>query len=186
MRKQLKAVSSLLEKVRDFINENKDIEDIDVILNKIFPQEIEELLSIKSQLIELQEEGDTLKTLYSKFIDHSRDLRTKENTIRVMSLIGSKGLDAEHVYILGCNDGNIPGKNRSTYLTDHEYKKEQRRLLFVGVTRAKQSLTISWSRNILFSQSRGHHTDSVRTITIDGDKYSQVGLSEFLQGIDFK
>lgn len=86
---------------------------------------------------------------------------------------------------MGCNDGNIPGNNRSVYLTDHEHKQEQRRLLFVGVTRAKKSLTVTWSRNILFSQSPGHYTGSVRTVTIDGERYSQVGLSEFLQRINF-
>ncbi len=102
-----------------------------------------------------------------------------------MTLIASKGLEAEHVFIMGCNDGNIPGDNRSAYLSDHEYKQEQRRLLYVGVTRAKKGLTMSWSRNIPFRQSRGHYTRSVRTVTIGGVRYSQVGLSEFLQDVNF-
>lgn len=184
-KRRLRAVCALLQEVREFIERHKEAEDVDIILDEIFPSDNEEWADIRNILTELREEGDTIQKLYSKFLDHSRTLETRGSVVRVMPLIASKGLDAEHVYIIGCNDGNIPGNNRSVHLTDHEHKQEQRRLLFVGVTRAKKSLTVTWSRNILFSQSRGHYTGSVRTITIDGERYSQVGLSEFLQGIDF-
>lgn len=184
-KRRLRTVCALLQEVREFIERHKKTEDVDIILDEIFPPDNEEWADIRNILTELREEGDTIQTLYSKFLDHSRMLETRGSVVRVMSLIASKGLDAEHVYIIGCNDGNIPGNNRSVYLTDHEHKQEQRRLLFVGVTRAKKSLTVTWSRNILFSQSRGHYTGSVRTITIDSERYSQVGLSEFLQRIDF-
>lgn len=180
---RLRTVCALLQKVRDFIERHRETENIDTILDEIFSQNSEELADIRNIFAKLRDESDTLQTLYSKFLDHSHILGARENIVKVMSLIASKGLDAEHVYIMGCNDGNIPGNNRSVYLTDYEYKQEQRRLLFVGVTRAKKSLTVTWSRNILFSQSRGHYTASVRTVTIDGKRYSQVGLSEFLQDI---
>ena len=140
---------------------------------------------MKNILTSLREEADTLKTLYQKFIDHTRVIEVQSNVIRIMSLLSSKGLDAEHIFIMGCNDGNIPGKNNSSYLSDYEYKQEKRRLLFVGITRAKKSLTITWCRNIPYSQSRRQKTESLRTITINGKKYSQVGLSEFLQNVDF-
>ena len=184
-KKRLRAVCALLQEVREFIERHKEIEAVDTVLDEIFPADNDELADIRNILTELREEDDTIQTLYSKFLDYSRTLETKGNVVRVMSLIASKGLDADHVYIMGCNDGNIPGNNRSVHLTDHEHKQEQRRLLFVGVTRAKKSLTVTWSRNILFSQSRGHYTGSVRTVTSDGKRYSQVGLSEFLQGVDF-
>lgn len=184
-KRRLGVVCNLLQEIRDFIERHKEAEDIDTILNEILPSDNEELADIRDILSELRDDGDTIQTLYSKFLDHSRTLETRSNVVRVMSLLASKGLDAEHVYIMGCNDGNIPGSNRSVYLTDYEHKQEQRRLLFVGVTRAKKSLTVTWSRNILFSQSRGHYTGSVRTVTVDGERYSQVGLSEFLQGVNF-
>jgi superfamily I DNA/RNA helicase len=184
-KRRLRSVCALLQKVRDFIERHNETEDVDTILDEILPPDNEEWAEVRNILTELREDNDTIQTLYSKFLDHSRSLKSRDSVVRVMSLLGSKGLDAEHVYIIGCNDGNIPGNNRSVHLTDHEYKQEQRRLLFVGVTRAKKSLTVTWSRNILFSQSRGHYTRSVRTVTIDGERYSQVELSEFLQGVDF-
>lgn len=184
-KRKLRALCLLLQDLMEFIEQYKDNENLDEILDVILPSEIKELVDIKSIFTKIREERDTLQTLYSKFLDYSRTLEVQGKVIRVMTLLASKGLDAEHVFIMGCNDGNIPGNNRSVYLTDLEHKQEQRRLLFVGVTRAKKSLTVSWSRNILFSQSRGHYTGSVRTVTINGKKYSQVGLSEFLQDIDF-
>lgn len=184
-KRKLRSLCSHLVQLRQFIEQHRDNMKIDEVLDKILPPAAEELADLRSIFLELKEEGDTLRTLYSKFLDYSRTLETRGKVVRVMTLLASKGLDAEHVFIMGCNDGNIPGENRSTYLSDLQYKQEQRRLLFVGVTRAKKSLTVSWSRNILFSQSRGHHTGSVRTVTIDGERYSQVGLSEFLQDVNF-
>lgn len=183
--RRLRSVCARLQEVRDFIERHKNTEDVDTILDEIFPPNNEEWADIRNIFFELREENDTIQTLYSKFLDHSRTLEARGNVVRVMSLIASKGLDADHVYIIGCNDGNIPGENCSIHLTNHEHKQEQRRLLFVGVTRAKKSLTITWSRHILYQQSCGHYTSSVRTVTIGGEKYSQVGLSEFLQEVSF-
>ena len=97
--------------------------------------------------------------------------------------MNSKGLDANHVYILGCNSGNISGPNRSTHLSDHEHKQEQRRLFYVGVTRAKKSLTVSWARLIPFGQSMQHHTAGMRTIRHHGQPHAVMGLTEFLQDL---
>lgn len=183
--KKLRSLCSQLQQIREFIQQHKDNENLEEILNEIIPDSVDELKDLRSVFIDLKEDGDTIQTLYSKFLDHSRTLSARNKTVRVMTLLASKGLDADHVYIMGCNDGNIPGENRSVYLNDHEYKQEQRRLLYVGVTRAKKSLIISWSRHIPFHQSRGHYTKSVRTVTLSGERCSQVGLSEFLQDIDF-
>lgn len=184
-KRRLISLCSHLQRVRQFVEQQKDNTNIDEVLEKILPSATEDLAEIRNIFTKLKEEGDTLKTLYSKFLDYSRTIEVEGKVVRVMTLMASKGLDAEYVFIMGCNGGNIPGDNRSVYLTDHEHKHEQRRLLFVGVTRAKKGLTITWSRNISFSQSRGHYTRSVRTVTIAGKKYSQVGLSEFLQDVNF-
>jgi superfamily I DNA/RNA helicase len=101
-----------------------------------------------------------------------------------MTLMASKGLEAHHVYIIGCNAGNIPGQNRSAILTDYEYRAEQRRLLYVGFTRASMSLTVSWSTYIPFEQAKGQHTESVGTSKF-GKKnlVAKVGMSDFLQDL---
>ena len=183
--KKVRSLCTHLQEIRRFVEQHKDNANLDGMLDEIIPSTNEELEDLRNIFMELREEEDTVQTLYSKFLDYSRTLEARGRVVKVMTLIASKGLEAEYVFIMGCNDGNIPGDNRSVYLSDHEYKQEQRRLLFVGVTRAKKGLTVSWSRNIPFYQSRGHYTRSVRTVTIGGVRYSQVGLSEFLQDVIF-
>jgi DNA helicase-2/ATP-dependent DNA helicase PcrA len=150
-------------------------------LDQLVPSSDPELSSLRSMIDALREESDTLPTLYAKLLDYMRSVPADESAIRVMTLLASKGLEAEHVYIVGCNAGNLPGENRSSSLTDLQHREEQLRLLYVAFTRAKASLTVSWAQNIPFDQSRRHRTASVRTVRINGRAYSGVGLCEFLQ-----
>jgi len=108
-----------------------------------------------------------------------------DGTVRVMTLMASKGLQADHVYIIGCNSGNIPGENRSVHLSEAEHRQEQLRLLYVGFTRAARTLMVSWAREIPFRQARGHNTPAVRTIRRRGQPpVAVVGLSDFLQNLN--
>ena len=57
--------------------------------------------------------------------------------VRLMTFHGSKGLEFENVWMLGCEDGVIPAKSAP--------EDEERRLFYVGMTRAKRLLVISHS-----------------------------------------
>lgn len=188
-KKKIRLVCQKINELKQKIECYRKINNTDEILDKIFPSEIDEFNEIRKILNSLRKDDDNLDKLYSKFIDYSRDINVNENTIGVMTLMGSKGLDAKCVFIIGCNDGNIPGENRSEFLDNLQYKQEQRRLLYVGITRAKEKLHITWSRFIDFKQSKSHYTKSNKTYSIKskGNRYivSKVGLSEFLQDIDF-
>ena len=181
--RKVRALCAKIIELRNFIQGAKGEKTLDSLLDELFPQEDDETKTLRSTIDILREEEDTLATLYSKLIDHMRTIPTSTNDVRTMTLMGSKGLEAEHVYILGCNGSNIPGENRS-HLSDHDHKLEQLRLLFVGVTRASKSLTISWARQILFRQSRQHHTQGIRAIRESGQPAQVVvPISEFLQGL---
>jgi len=183
-KKRTRSVCIMITELRSVINQYQQEEaSVENLLEKLFPSNDPQVAQLRELLHSLLEGDDTVVSLYSKFLDFIKMIPDKENVVRIMTLMGSKGLEADSVYILGCNDGNIPGQNRSEHLSDFEYKQEQRRLLYVGFTRARNSLTISWSRLIPFRQSRGHYTRSVRTITRNGERYSVVGISEFLQDL---
>lgn len=62
----------------------------------------------------------------------------EQNSVKLMTLHASKGLEFSHVYISGANLGNIP------MARNEEEQKEEQRLFFVGVTRAKDYLEISY------------------------------------------
>jgi DNA helicase-2/ATP-dependent DNA helicase PcrA len=63
--------------------------------------------------------------------------------IGVMTLHGSKGLEFEKVYIMYVNEGNIPSAKRGQVLSQ-EALEEERRLFYVGMTRAKKTLDIRY------------------------------------------
>jgi DNA helicase-2/ATP-dependent DNA helicase PcrA len=61
--------------------------------------------------------------------------------VTLASLHAAKGLEWDGVFIVGASDGMIP----ITYADTAESVEEERRLLYVGVTRAREWLTITWS-----------------------------------------
>jgi len=65
--------------------------------------------------------------------------------IALMTLHAAKGLEFEHAFITGVEEGLLPHE-RSTASEDDEQLEEERRLFFVGITRAKADLFISYAR----------------------------------------
>ncbi len=78
----------------------------------------------------------------------------KERKVQLMTIHGSKGLEFEHVFIVGAVNGMMPSLHGAPEAIDkHEQYKntnieEERRLFYVAITRAKECLTISSSKYI--------------------------------------
>lgn len=70
-------------------------------------------------------------------------LRGDSGAVTLMTLHAAKGLEFPVVYIVGLEDGMLPFRRQEEDDCDVE---EERRLLFVGMTRAKQRLTLSHAR----------------------------------------
>ncbi len=62
--------------------------------------------------------------------------------VTLASLHAAKGLEWDTVVLAGCSDGLLP----ITMAETPEQIEEERRLLYVGVTRARERLVLSWSR----------------------------------------
>ncbi|QKJ19133.1 ATP-dependent helicase [Microbacterium hominis] len=63
-------------------------------------------------------------------------------TITLATLHAAKGLEWDHVHLIGLAEGLLP----IGYATTFEQVDEERRLAYVGITRAARSLTLSWAR----------------------------------------
>ena len=70
---------------------------------------------------------------------------SSNDCIALMTLHAAKGLEFENVFIIGLEDGILPHE-RANYSDDEDELEEERRLFFVGITRAKTGLYISYSR----------------------------------------
>ena len=65
--------------------------------------------------------------------------------VKIVTLWGAKGLTADFVYIIGLCDEALPGPydKDSTGLVEGDHYKEQLRLLYVSLTRAKKAMVLS-------------------------------------------
>ena len=113
-------------------------------------ENIDELLSKISAYEEVCDEQDEPATL-SGFLEEVAlvadidSLDESSDYVVLMTLHSAKGLEFPHVYLAGMEDGIFP-----SYLTitsdDPEEVEEERRLCYVGITRAEEELTLTCAR----------------------------------------
>ncbi len=100
----------------------------------------------RSAILRLAEEsapGMTLRAFTDELqarakAQHEPALRT----VTLATLHAAKGLEWDHVHLLGVAEGLLP----ISYATTFEHVDEERRLAYVGITRAARTLSMSWSR----------------------------------------
>ena len=87
------------------------------------------------------ERGETL----TDFLDHAALVSDADNfderaLITLLTLHTAKGLEFDHVFLTGLEEGIFP---HSRSLNDNEEIEEERRLCYVGMTRASETLTLT-------------------------------------------
>ena len=82
-----------------------------------------------------------LSSLYGIHI-LQKEIHNEDDSVKLMTLHASKGLEFSYVFITGVNYGLIPLQTKS-----FEEEEEEQRLFFVGITRAKEHLELSYYTN---------------------------------------
>jgi DNA helicase II / ATP-dependent DNA helicase PcrA len=88
-----------------------------------------------------------------------KDISENVDSVKLMTLHASKGLEFSYVFITGVNYGLIPLQTK-----DFEEEDEERRLFFVGITRAKDNLELSYYTNPDFYRATPGESKFIRMI----------------------
>lgn len=107
----------------------------------------DELQNVEQVVVAAEEfEHAHIKTNLSEFLAEISllsavdTLNSEENKVVMMTLHASKGLEFKNVYIIGLEDSIIPSSRDDVGI------EEERRLLYVGMTRAKEELHLSTAK----------------------------------------
>jgi DNA helicase-2/ATP-dependent DNA helicase PcrA len=121
-------------------------------------ENVEELINAAAQYDAEAEEPSLLDYLQQVALFSDADsYDTGAERVALMTLHAAKGLEFENVFIIGLEEGLLP--HERSY-DDEEEMEEERRLFFVGITRAKTGLNLSWAR---YRTIRGQMLRTVRS-----------------------
>jgi DNA helicase-2/ATP-dependent DNA helicase PcrA len=99
-----------------------------------------------------------LETVLDRFVDDIRSspAETEEGKVQFLTIHSSKGLEFENVFLVGLEEGILP--HERSLETGSE--AEERRLMYVAMTRAKQRLFLSYCRYRRGSSAARKHAQS--------------------------
>jgi DNA helicase-2/ATP-dependent DNA helicase PcrA len=103
------------------------------------------------------ETGETLSPL-AAFLTHAalesgdNQAQAGQDAVQLMTVHAAKGLEFDCVFVTGLEEGLFPSERS---LADHQGLEEERRLMYVAITRARQRLYLSHSQTrLLHGQTR--------------------------------
>ncbi len=117
-------------------------------------QRLENIKELRSVAIEFSNLNNFLENVALVEQEHMPDHPKKDdkkNAVNLMTLHAAKGLEFPVVFMVGMEEGIFP---HSRSLMDKNELEEERRLCYVGITRAKQKLYLTYSRKRLFFGQR--------------------------------
>ena len=82
---------------------------------------------------------DAIAKLILRDLLDRQEEESADDKVQLMTLHAAKGLEFPHVFLIGMEDGILPHRNS----IDEGNLEEERRLAYVGITRARQTLTMT-------------------------------------------
>ena len=127
-------------------------------------ENIQELLNGLKQFSALEEDHDgevrqTLEKFMSEIAlltDHDNENEEDQNKVSLMTIHAAKGLEFNHVYIVGLEENLFPSQMAMQSRTELE---EERRLFYVALTRAKSTIHLTYAQsrfrygNLIYSEA---------------------------------
>lgn len=180
-------VEDLIEKVnyKDFVRKSyKRQEQVDRRL-----QDIENFI-LSCERFEKYNPNATLSSFLEKMVlqdsqnnqDGDEDDDVRANEVRLMTLHSSKGLEFDNVFLVGFEEETLPHKRTISLGEDIG---EERRLAYVGVTRARENLIMTYcKRRKIYGKDTPRHISRFlkglekHYVTIDRTTLAHIGTEE--------
>ncbi|MDE7389388.1 MAG: UvrD-helicase domain-containing protein, partial [Lachnospiraceae bacterium] len=145
---------SLIEKIgyKSFLKKEKDD----------YEQRIEDIEELKSNIVKYEEDNGDAASLYG-FLEEISLITDIDNydedadCVVLMTMHSAKGLEFPVVFIPGMEDGIFPGVQA---IYNKEDMQEERRLAYVGITRAKEELFLVKSKTRMLFGNTNHNRPS--------------------------
>lgn len=146
-------LTELIDKVLDASGLKAELESEKTLESEIRLENLEEFKSITKSF----EERDGLISLEEFLLEISlisdvEEYKDDPNRISLMTIHSVKGLEYDHVFVVGLEEGIFPHMNS---LLDNSELEEERRLCYVAITRAKDDLhLVNARRRTLFGKEQ--------------------------------
>ena len=136
-------IQEIVERIQyaQYLQDNDDESAEDRIAN------VDELITKAVAYQEMHDEANLTGFLAEVALVADIDkVEDDDNRVLLMTLHSAKGLEFPNVYLAGMEDGLFPGQS-AIWTNDQEDIEEERRLAYVGITRAMNDLTLTCARS---------------------------------------
>lgn len=155
--------------------DERDEDDIQRLEN------IKELRSVAIEFPNLSQFLENVALVEQEYLPDKPKGDEKKDAVNLMTFHAAKGLEFSVVFMVGMEEGLFP---HSRSLMDRNEIEEERRLCYVGMTRAKEKLFLSFARRRLYFGQRTNNIVSRFILELPENLLSQ-NLLENREMIDF-
>lgn len=131
--------------------DKKDEEDLGRLEN------IRELRSVAREFKSLEQFLENVALVEQDYMMDNPKKEKNNNKVTLMTMHAAKGLEFKTVFIVGMEEGLFP---HSRSMLERDELEEERRLAYVGMTRAKSQLVLTYTRQRLYFGRRQHNAVS--------------------------
>ena len=143
-------------KMAELLKEQSHVDVIDTTLNECGYIEMWKMQNTEDAKDRLDNIKELLRGLgdynnLQEYLEHvsllsANDSNASENQVNIMTMHAAKGLEFETVFLAGWEEGIFPSQ-KTLEETGTKGLEEERRLAYVGITRAKKNLYISYANS---------------------------------------
>jgi DNA helicase-2/ATP-dependent DNA helicase PcrA len=169
-------ISSMLENCGYLADLKRSCKTADESLNR--EENVKEMLRALSEHQKRSRKENPLQSFVDDIaLNREREEDKEDNRgVTLITMHAAKGLEFPHVFLVGAEDGLLPHERSKTEGT----VDEERRLFYVGITRAMNSLVITWCRGRSKFGSAMHCVASPFLQELRGDQVVEESYEEIM------